>query len=197
MDIRTLSDDTLVKMYAEGNNEAFEVLLLRYKNKVFSYIYVIVKNRDLADDFFQETFMRAIVCIKKGQYAESGKFISWITRIAHNLIFDKFRQEKYQKTYSNDENEELDLLNNSQLCESTVEDRMVREQVLNDVSHIVKFLPETQREVVRMRYYDDLSFKEIAEKTNVSINTALGRMRYAIQNMRRIADEKGISLDLN
>jgi RNA polymerase sigma-70 factor (ECF subfamily) len=184
-------------MYAEGNNEAFEVLLLRYKNKVFSYIYVIVKNRDLADDFFQETFMRAIMCIKKGQYAESGKFISWITRIAHNLIFDKFRQEKYQKTYSNDENEEVDLLNNSQLCESTIEDRMVKEQVLNDVSHIVKFLPDTQREVVLMRYYDDLSFKEIAEKTNVSINTALGRMRYAIQNMRRIADEKGISLDLN
>ncbi|MBR6311194.1 MAG: sigma-70 family RNA polymerase sigma factor [Paludibacteraceae bacterium] len=197
MDIRILPDDTLVKMYAEGNNEAFEVLLLRYKNKVFSYIYVIVKNRDLADDFFQETFMRAIMCIKKGQYAESGKFISWITRIAHNLIFDKFRQEKYQKTYSNDENEEVDLLNNSQLCESTIEDRMVKEQVLNDVSHIVKFLPDTQREVVLMRYYDDLSFKEIAEKTNVSINTALGRMRYAIQNMRRIADEKGISLDLN
>ncbi|MBP5134271.1 MAG: sigma-70 family RNA polymerase sigma factor, partial [Paludibacteraceae bacterium] len=141
MDIRILPDDTLVKMYAEGNNEAFEVLLLRYKNKVFSYIYVIVKNRDLADDFFQETFMRAIMCIKKGQYAESGKFISWITRIAHNLIFDKFRQEKYQKTYSNDENEEVDLLNNSQLCESTIEDRMVKEQVLNDVSHIVKFLP--------------------------------------------------------
>ena len=197
MDIRILPDDTLVKMYAEGNNEAFEVLLLRYKNKVFSYIYVIVKNRDLADDFFQETFMRAIMCIKKGQYAESGKFISWITRIAHNLIFDKFRQEKYQKTYSNDENEEVDLLNNSQLCESTIEDRMVKEQVLNDVSHIVKFLPDTQREVVLMRYYDDLSFKEIAEKTKVSINTALGRMRYAIQNMRRIADEKGISLDLN
>ncbi|MBE6311829.1 MAG: sigma-70 family RNA polymerase sigma factor [Bacteroidales bacterium] len=197
MDIRILPDDTLVKMYAEGNNEAFEVLLLRYKNKVFSYIYVIVKNRDLADDFFQETFMRAIMCIKKGQYAESGKFISWITRIAHNLIFDKFRQEKYQKTYSNDENEEVDLLNNSQLCESTIEDRIVKEQVLNDVSHIVKFLPDTQREVVLMRYYDDLSFKEIAEKTNVSINTALGRMRYAIQNMRRIADEKGISLDLN
>ncbi|MDD6357827.1 MAG: sigma-70 family RNA polymerase sigma factor [Bacteroidales bacterium] len=197
MDIRILPDDTLVKMYAEGNNEAFEVLLLRYKNKVFSYIYVIVKNRDLADDFFQETFMRAIMCIKKGQYAESGKFISWITRIAHNLIFDKFRQEKYQKTYSNDENEEVDLLNNSQLCESTIEDRMVKEQVLNDVSHIVKFLPDTQREVVLMRYYDDLSFKEIAEKTNVSINTALGRMRYAIQNMRRIAGEKGISLDLN
>jgi len=196
MDIKTLPDETLVKMYYEGCNEAFEILLLRHKSKVFSYIYMIVKDRDIADDFFQETFMRAIVCIKKGQYAESGKFLSWITRIAHNLIFDKFRQEKNQKTFSNDENEEFDILNNSDLCESTIEERIVQEQVLKDVSRIVNYLPESQKEVVKMRYYDDLSFKEIAEKSNISINTALGRMRYAIQNMRRIADENGISLDL-
>ena len=133
--------------------------------------------------------------IKQGRYTENGKFKAWIMRIAHNLIIDYFRQERNENVVSNDE-VEVDLFNNIKLCEGTVEDRLVRRQVLSDVRNLVKHLPDNQREVLEMRYYQDLSFKEIAEKTGVSINTALGRMRYAILNMRRMAEENRIELSL-
>ena len=133
--------------------------------------------------------------IKQGRYTEHGKFKAWITRIAHNLVIDYFRQERNENVVSNDE-VEVDLFNNIKLCEGTVEDQMVRRQVLSDVRILVKHLPDNQREVLEMRYYQDLSFKEIAEKTGVSINTALGRMRYAILNMRRMAEENQIELSL-
>lgn len=193
--IKTMTDEELVVLYAKGDNAAFDVLLNRYKNSIHSYIYFIVRNRDLAEDIFQETFVKVILTIQHGRYTESGKFKAWITRIAHNLIIDYFRQERNENTISNDE-VEVDLFNDVKLCDRTVEDRMVQRQVLSDVRKLIKHLPENQREVLEMRYYQDLSFKEIADLTGVSINTALGRMRYAILNMRRMADENRIELSL-
>ncbi|MDD2997322.1 MAG: sigma-70 family RNA polymerase sigma factor [Bacteroidia bacterium] len=190
-----LTDDKLVKLYEDGNNDAFEVLLSRYKSKVFSYIFLIVRNRELTEDIFQDTFIKAIATIQQGRYVESGKFLGWINRIAHNLIIDHFRREKNENTFSAD-GTEYDVINNSNLSEKSVEDTMSNEQVLADVVRLIEFLPESQRSVVRMRYFEDLSFKEIAEKTDVSINTALGRMRYALMNMRRIALENDIYLEL-
>lgn len=193
--LRLMADEELVVHYAKGNNEAFDVLLNRYKSVIHSYIYFIVRNRELAEDIFQETFVKVIMTIKQGRYTETGKFKAWITRITHNLIIDYYRQERTENTISNDE-VEVDLLNDMKLCDGTVEDNMVRHQVLSDVKNLVKHLPDNQREVLEMRYYQDLSFKEIADITGVSINTALGRMRYAILNMRRMAEVNHIELSL-
>lgn len=190
-----LADDQLVAAYAKGNNEAFDALLNRHKDRVFSYILHIVKDRDQAEDIFQETFVKAIMTIKQGRYTDSGKFSAWISRIAHNLIIDFYRQEKAENTVSTD-SDETDMLNRRDLAEDNIEDRLVTEQIHEDVKRIIDALPESQREVLVMRYYRDMSFKEIAEATNVSINTALGRMRYAILNMRRIAQENNIVLTL-
>jgi RNA polymerase sigma-70 factor (ECF subfamily) len=195
--LKNMTDEQLVCLYADGNNDAFNVLLYRHKSKVFSYIYFIVRNRELAEDIFQETFIRVINTIRQGRYTENGKFISWVNRIAHNLVIDHFRQDKNENTISNDDFEEFDLFNNSNLSERTIEDQLVENQVYHDVNRLVHVLPKTQREVIMMRYYEGLSFKDIAARTDVSINTALGRMRYALLNMRRIAEEKGVSLDLN
>lgn len=190
-----LTDEQLVNAYAKGDNEAFDTLLNRHKDRVLAYIIHIVKNRDLAEDLFQETFVKAIMTIKQGRYTESGKFSAWLTRIAHNLIIDHYRQEKSENTVSAD-NDDTDLLNRRDLAEATIEDHLVEKQILKDVRKIIGILPASQREVVMMRYYKDMSFKEISEATGVSINTALGRMRYAIINMRRLANEHGISLTL-
>ena len=195
--LKTMTDEKLVELYANGNNDAFDTLLVRYKNKVFTYIYFIVRNREITEDIFQDTFIRVITTIKQGRYTENGKFVAWVNRIAHNLIIDYFRKEKNENTISNDSSLDFDLLNNSKLCEGNIEDKIVQTQVYCDVAKLITVLPKNQREVVQMRYYDGLSFKDIADKTNVSINTALGRMRYALLNIRRIAEEKGISLDLN
>jgi len=192
---KKLTDDLLVAAYAKGDNQAFDILLSRHQSRVFSYIYSVVKNRDVADDIFQETFVKAITTIKQGRYAESGRFAAWISRIAHNLIIDYYRQEKSENTLSADD-DDVDVLNRRELSDSNIEDVMVNEQIHNDVRRIIDALPENQREVLMMRYYKDMSFKEIAEATQVSINTALGRMRYAILNMRRIADENKIALTL-
>jgi RNA polymerase sigma-70 factor (ECF subfamily) len=191
--LKTFTDDQLVAQYAKGNNQAFDELLTRHQSRVFSYILHIVKNRDLAEDIFQETFVKAIMTIKQGRYSENGKFVAWITRIAHNLVIDYYRQEKSENTVSTDE-DETNLLNRKDLCEDNIEDAMVVEQIHKDVKRIIDALPESQREVLVMRYYRNMSFKEIADTTNVSINTALGRMRYAIMNMRRIAEEHNIVL---
>ncbi len=188
-----LTDDKLVAAYANGDNQAFDTLLKRHQNRVFSYIFSIVKNRDVADDLFQETFVKAIMTIKQGRYAESGKFSAWISRIAHNLIIDYYRQEKNENLVSADD-EDVDILNRKDLCDINIEDVMIDAQISTDVQRIVEALPDNQREVLEMRFYRDMSFKEIAEATNVSINTALGRMRYAILNMRRIAKENHIIL---
>ena len=192
-DLINLSDEKLVMLYADGLNPAFDIMVERYKDKVYSYIFHIVKCEDLADDLFQETFVKAIVTINQGRYTENGKFLPWIYRIAHNLIIDTFRQEKSANTLSCD-SEEVNILNRKELCESTIEDSLVIEQIHQDIKNIVNALPQSQREVLTMRYYKNMSFKEIADITNVSINTALGRMRYAIMNMRRIAEENNIIL---
>ncbi len=189
----TLSDEKLVVLYANGLNQAFDILVERYKDRVYAYIYHTLKSEDLADDIFQETFVKAITTINQGRYTENGKFLPWIMRIAHNLIIDYFRQEKSENTQSCDD-ENIDILNRKDLSESTIEDSLVTNQIYKDIKMLVNALPESQREVLLMRYYRNMSFKEIAETTNVSINTALGRMRYAILNMRRIAEENNIIL---
>lgn len=189
-----LTDEELVKLYALGNNKAFELLIQRNQDRVYRYILFITKNNDLADDIFQETFIKAITNIKKGNYSENGKFTAWINRIAHNLIIDYYRKASYENTFSNDSND-YDLLNNINLAENSTEYSLVWEQQLNDVAKMIKFLPKEQKEVVVMRFYKNMSFNEIAEKTNVSINTALGRMRYAIINLKKITKEKSIELE--
>ena len=191
--LTSLTDEQLVREYIDGNNKAFDTLLQRHKSKLFSYIIRIVKNKDLADDIFQETFFKIITILKQGRYVESGKFSAWLTRIAHNLIIDHFRQEKSENNVSSDD-EDVNYLNRWELCEENIEDIMVNDQIKADIRRIIDALPESQREVLVMRYFNDMSFKEIAETTGVSINTALGRMRYAILNMRRIASENNIVL---
>ena len=191
--LEKLADDVLVAYYSEGNNNAFDVLLTRHQAKVYNYILQMVKDRNLADDIFQETFVKAITTIKQGRYAEAGKFSAWVCRIARNLIIDNFRQEKVEATVSTDDSN-FDVLNRKDLSEDTIEDMLIDSQIQADVRRIVKKLPESQREVLIMRYYKGLSFKEIADITGVSINTALGRMRYAILNLRRIAKENRIAL---
>lgn len=191
----SMTDEQLVKAYAQGSNEAFDALLKRHQDKVFNYILRIIKNEDIANDIFQETFVKAILTIKQGRYTENGKFPAWISRIAHNLIIDYYRQEKSENLQSADL-EDIDVLNRKELCEATIEDIIISDQIRNDVKYLIEKLPPLQREVLNMRYYQNLSFKEIAELTNVSINTALGRMRYAIINLRRIAAEKDIVLTL-
>lgn len=188
-----LSDDKLVHSYANGNNEAFDELLRRYQGRLLNYIIQLVGNRQLAEDIFQETFVKAIVTIRQGNYTESGKFGAWLSRIARNLVIDHFRQEKSEPTVSAD-NADVDILNRKELSDVTIEDDLVDLQIRDDVRRIIRELPHAQRQVLVMRYYRNLSFKEIAEKTDVSINTALGRMRYAILNMRRIARERNIAL---
>lgn len=191
----TMTDEQLVCDYSNGNNLAFDILLERHKRSVYNYIFFTVRKRELAEDIFQETFIKAIVTIKQGCYTESGKFRAWISRIAHNLIIDHFRQEKNENTVSNDE-APVDLLNNPTLCDGTIEDELIKVQITSDIRKLISFLPENQREVLEMRYYQDLSFKEIADQIGVSINTALGCMRYAILNMRRMAEENNIVLTM-
>ena len=191
--LKQMTDDKLVSLYIGGNNQAFDILLDRHKDRLYYYIYFIVRSREVAEDIFQETFVKAIIKLQEGRYQPDGKFGAWITRIAHNLVIDQFRQERNENLISNDETE-VDLLNNAAFSEGTIENKMVNDQVLRDVRALVDELPDCQREVVYMRYYQKLSFKDIADITGVSINTALGRMRYAILNMRRIAAEKEISL---
>lgn len=191
--LNQLADEQLVAAYAQGNNQAFDTLLNRHTDRVYSYIMRVVKDNAVADDIFQETFVKAIMTIKQGRYSESGKFASWIMRIAHNLIIDNFRQEKAENTFSAD-SDEVDIFNRRELSDGTIEDVMVHGQIMTDVKRLMNALPELQREVLEMRFYRDMSFKEIADATGVSINTALGRMRYAVLNMRRMAKEKNIQL---
>jgi RNA polymerase sigma factor, sigma-70 family len=191
----SMTDEQLVKAYAQGCNDAFDTLLKRHQERIYNYILRIIKNEDIANDIFQETFVKAILTIKQGRYTENGKFPAWISRIAHNLIIDYYRQEKSENVQSADI-DDVDVLNRKELCEETIEDVIISDQIREDVKYLIKELPHLQREVLNMRYYQNLSFKEIAEITGVSINTALGRMRYAILNLRRIATEKDIVLTL-
>lgn len=189
-----LSDEELVSLYTKGNNSAFDTLLKRYERKVFSYLLYSVKNQELAEDLFQDVFIKMVVRLKNGQYAENGKFSSWMMRIVHNHLIDYYRTTPTDKIISNDESE-VDLFNNADIAvNENREQEMINHQTLKEVKQLISLLPENQREVLMMRVYDELSFKEIAQKTNCSINTALGRMRYAILNLRHMAFERGISM---
>ena len=192
--LKMMTDEELVVLYAEGNNAAFDILLNRYKSSIHSYIYFIVRNKELTEDIFQETFVKVIMTIKQGRYTENGKFLSWVLRIAHNQVIDHFRQKKQQNNVSEGE-VGYDLLNNKKFSDTTVEEKMVSAQIEADVRKLLDYLPKEQKEVVMMRYYMGLSFKEIAEQTEVSINTALGRMRYALINLRKLIDEKQLILN--
>lgn len=190
-----LSDEQLVKNYANGDSDAFDTLLARYQQKIYSYILFLVHDDEVADDLFQETFMKAIVTIRQGRYVESGRFSAWLTRIAHNLVIDKYRQDRNSNVISNDASD-ADLFNDASLSDITVEMKMITEQSLTDVGRLLKELPGNQKEVLYMRFYQDLSFKEIADATGVSINTALGRMRYGLINLRKMVSERGIVLEV-
>ena len=194
--IEILSDKQLVDSYRNGNVASFELLVERHQNKVFSYILMLVKDRQLADDILQDTFLKIISTIKAGAYKEEGKFIQFAMRIAHNLIIDHFRKSQ-RLPMADSVNKDYDLIDNAKITDLSIEDRMVTEQVYDDIRKMIDFLPEEQREVLNMRMYADMSFKDIAEATNVSINTALGRMRYAIINLRKMAKENNLSLTIN
>ncbi|MDX9908761.1 MAG: sigma-70 family RNA polymerase sigma factor [Bacteroidales bacterium] len=189
----SLNDNELVQRFIEGDQNSLEVLVHRHKNRIYSYILLIVKNQELAEDIFQDTFIKVIRSLKRGKYVESGKFISWVLRIAHNLIIDHFRKEKLQATISNDALE-VDIFNSPKFSDKNIEEIMIKDQILSDVKELIKELPEDQQQVIYMRHYMGLSFKEIAEQTDVSINTALGRMRYALINLRKIIKQKNLEL---
>jgi RNA polymerase sigma-70 factor (ECF subfamily) len=188
-----LNDNELVQRFIEGDQNSLEILIHRHKSRVYSYILLIVKNQDLAEDVFQETFIKVIRSLKRGKYVENGKFVSWVLRIAHNLIIDHFRKEKLQGTVSND-SMEVDIFNSQKFSEETIEDQIVGNQILQEVKELIKELPDDQQQVIYMRHYMGLSFKEIAEQTGVSINTALGRMRYALINLRKLIRDKNLNL---
>jgi RNA polymerase sigma-70 factor (ECF subfamily) len=191
-----MSDEQLALAYIYGNNRAFDELLARSQDKIFSYIMYVVKDEDLANDLFQETFLKIITKMQNGRYTDSGKFIWWATRIAHNVIIDHFRAVKSNKITEQGKDNDLSKLSNNSLLDINRESELANEQVMKDVKRLMDSLPETQREVVFMRYYQDLSFKEIAEQTKVSINTSLGRMRYALINLRKLTREYGVNLTI-
>ena len=189
------TDEELVALYATGMDEAFDVLLERYKDRLYSYILYNVRNTDVAEDIFQETFVKVVVTIRDGRYTESGKFFSWVTRIAHNLVIDFFRREKGENTVSTDETE-VDILNNAKLAERSAQSAIDSEQTFVDLHLLINKLPQEQREIVQMHYFQEMTFKEIAEEKGISINTALGRMRYGILNMRKMAQRFDLGLSL-
>lgn len=191
---RKLTDDQLVSAFASGDNQAFDVLLGRHKTRLYNYIIRVIRDEDLANDIFQEAFMKVITTIKQGRYTPDGKFASWLTRIAHNIMIDHYRADKGYAVVSADAAEDKDLLNRMDLAEETIEDLLVANTIRDDIRAMIRRLPREQRQVLAMRYYRDLSFKEIAERTGVSINTALGRMRYAIINLRRYIEQTHLVL---
>jgi len=192
MNDHLISDQELVRQYIEGDHSSLETLIKKHQSKIFSYIMLIVKDRHLAEDIFQDTFIKVINTLKAGAYNEEGKFLPWVMRIAHNLVIDFFRKSKRMPTIEN--SEEYDIFETLKIFDHTIEDKIIIDQIHNDVKMLIEYLPEEQKQVLKMRHYADMSFKEIADQTNVSINTALGRMRYALINLRKLVDEKSVIL---
>ena len=189
------SDEFLIQQFRSGNNTAFDVLLNRYQSKVFSYIMQLVKDYDLANDIFQEVFIKVVINLKKESYHHEGKLLSWILRISHNQVIDYFRKSsKMPFVGRSSSNPDFDIFSVLKLEDSSIEDVMINDQILKDVRLLIHELPQDQKEVVKMRFFMKMSFKEIAEKTGVSINTSLGRMRYALINLRKLIDEKQLVL---
>ena len=193
MNVQVVSDQKLLNCYLSGDRNAISQLIERHSRRVRDYIQMMVKDGDVADDIFQETFIKAVRVIDEGRYTDNGRFLSWILRIAHNQVIDHFRAQK-QNRQLNEAEAGYDVLGTLRLAERTVEDEIVCGQIAGDVRRMVELLPDEQREVVMMRYYSGLSFKEIAEQAGVSINTALGRMRYALINLRKMIKEKNLIL---
>ena len=191
-----MADEALALLYVGGDNRAFDELLARNQQELYNYILFVVRDPELANDVFQETFVKVITRLQEGRYTDSGKFSFWLSKIAHNVIMDTFRQQKSEHIVEASEDNDLNKLRRQDLMEMNRENEYVNTQIMKDVRHLMDTLPAPQREVVYMRYYQDMSFKEIAETTGVSINTSLGRMRYALINMRRLAKEHDIQLNL-
>lgn len=196
MNTHNLDDYALVERYIAGDQACIEELIKRHKNRVYTYILLIVKNQQLAEDIFQDTFIKVIKSLNKGRYYDKGKFLSWVLRISHNLIIDHYRKQKLLNTVPN-ESGDMDLFNNRKLAELNVEETIVQNQVMKEVRMLIELLPDDQKQVVYLRHYCEMSFKEIADQTGVSINTALGRMRYALINMRKMMKDKKLVLTLS
>ncbi len=194
--LENMTDEELAMLYIDGNNRAFDLLLLRNQSKLFSYILFVVRNRNVAEDIFQETFVKVITRLQDGKYTTSGKFSAWVMRIAHNVIMDWYRDQRAERVVEATHDNDLSNIGGPELVVGSIESHYVNAQIMCDVRNLLDNLPPTQREVVFMRYYQQLSFKEIADTTSVSINTALGRMRYAILNLRRMAKTHGMTLQL-
>ncbi len=188
-----LSDQALLEMYQQGNREAVSQLLERHTRRVRDYVRMMVKDYDVADDLTQEVLIKVVKVLDEGRYTDKGRFLPWVLRIAHNKVLDYFRAQKQVKTV-NESNAGFDILGNKNFAEPSIEEKLVSEQQAEEVRQLIELLPAEQQEVVKMRYYEGLSFKEIAEHTGVSINTALGRMRYALINMRQMIKEKNLAI---
>lgn len=193
MNWNALSDNELIARYQAGDESALKTIILRYERRLFSYLLVSVKNKELAEDIFQDTFVKVINTIRSGNYQEEGKFFQWIMRIANNLKIDYYRRQQRMPTVSG--NEDFDIFTILGTKDESIEEKMIREQTYSDLTQYVEFLPQEQKEVLKLRIYNDYSFKEIAELTNVSINTALGRMRYALINLRKIMSKHHVVLE--
>ena len=195
--LNVLTDEELALAYIDGDNSAFDELLSRNQSKLFSYILFVVRDEDKANDLFQETFVKVITKLHEKRYVDSGKFSAWVMRIAHNVMMDWYREQRARNLIELSEENNLSNLSKNDILDINVENRYVNDQIMTDVKKMMNMLPPTQREVVFMRFYQNLSFKEIAELTGVSINTSLGRMRYAILNLRRMTREHNIALQLD
>lgn len=194
MRMQQMSDQDLIRTYISGNQSAFEVLLKRHKDQIFTKIFLMVKDRDIANDVFQDTCIKVVQTLQRGKYNEEGKFLPWVLRIAHNLVIDHFRRSnKMPAVRSDGENDVFATIGRDEL---NAEDQMVRDQIMGEVKGLLKHLPPEQKEVVVMRLYYKMSFKEIAEMNNISINTALGRMRYALINLRKVVEKHNIQLTM-
>lgn len=188
-----VSDQELISGYLSGDQTSLEQLINRHQSRVYAYILMVVKDKHLADDIFQDTFIKVVNTLRSGTYKEEGKFIQWVMRIAHNLIIDHFRKAKRIPVVEN-KNDDFDIFSSLRLMDDSIEDRIIVEQIHEDVRKLIEYLPAEQKEVLMMRHYSGMSFKDIAEQTDVSINTALGRMRYALINLRKLIDKKDIVL---
>ena len=193
MNVQMLSDQTLLQNYLQGDRSAISTLIDKHSRRVRDYIRMMVKDNDVADDIFQDTFIKVVHTIDQGRYSDNGKFLSWVLRIAHNKVIDYFRAQKQAPSVS-ESSSGYDILGTMRFAERTIEDQIIAEQIDADIKSLVDLLPDEQREVVLLRYFSGLSFKEIAEQTGVSINTALGRMRYALINLRKMIKEKDVVL---
>jgi RNA polymerase sigma factor (sigma-70 family) len=194
MKAQLISDKELVGRYLNGDHNSIEQLISRHQNRIYAYILMIVKDKALADDLFQDTFIKVINTIRAGSYNEEGKFLQWVMRIAHNLIIDHFRKSNRMPVIDNSKNEDFNIFDTLNVMEQSIEDKIITDQIHRDVRKLIEFLPNEQKEVLYMRHYAEMSFKDIAEVTDVSINTALGRMRYALINLRKLIAEKNIVL---